>query len=54
MTRDYTALGADAGIAIPAGQLSGSLNIAINDDALDEVDTQYFTVTPTAVPAVAG
>jgi hypothetical protein len=44
VTRDFTALAADASISIPAGQLSGSINVAINDDTIDEVDTQYFAV----------
>ncbi len=51
VNRDFTALGADAAITIPAGQLSGSINVAINDDNLDEVGTQYFRVTPAAVPS---
>jgi hypothetical protein len=48
VTRDYTALAADAAITIPAGQLSGTVNIAINDDNIDEVDTQYFRVSSAA------
>jgi hypothetical protein len=51
VTRDYTALPAEASITIPAGQISGSVNVAINDDAVDEADTQYFGVTPLALPA---
>jgi hypothetical protein len=51
VTRDYTALGSEASITIPAGQISGSLNIAINDDVVDEPDTQYIGVRLTGLPA---
>jgi hypothetical protein len=51
VTRDYTALGSEASITIPAGQISGSLNIALNDDVVDEPDTQYIGVRLAALPA---
>ncbi|MDI6101311.1 Calx-beta domain-containing protein [Actinoplanes sp. NEAU-A12] len=47
-TRDFTALAYDATIAIPAGQTSGSVTIPINDDNVDEADTQYLTVATQA------
>ncbi|MEV6303931.1 Calx-beta domain-containing protein [Actinoplanes sp. NPDC051861] len=45
VTRDFTALAADAVITIPAGTTSGSISLAINDDTVDEPETQYVRVT---------
>lgn len=42
-TQDYTAL-TNQPIVIPKGALTGSVNVTIADDDLDEADTQSFTV----------
>ncbi|WP_106319167.1 Calx-beta domain-containing protein [Actinoplanes italicus] len=52
VTRDFTALASDATITIPAGQLTGSINFAVNDDTVDEVDLQYVRFTATGATGV--
>ncbi|MFI1992185.1 Calx-beta domain-containing protein [Actinoplanes sp. NPDC020271] len=44
VNRDYTALGADAAITIPANATSGTATVMLWDDNSDETDTQYFLV----------
>lgn len=48
--RDFTAPSATAAITIPAGQLSGYLDVPINDDIVDEAPTQYFRLTAGTTP----
>ncbi|MFC7527430.1 Calx-beta domain-containing protein [Actinoplanes sp. GCM10030250] len=45
VTRDFTAPVADAAITIQAGTTTGALSLAINDDNVDEPETQYVRVT---------
>jgi hypothetical protein len=54
VARDFTALAVDATISIPAGQTSGTVNVAINDDNIDEADTQYFLVKSAGITDPAG
>ena len=49
VNRDYTALPTGSSITIPAGQLSGSINVGLWDDNVDEEPTQYFTVQSSTV-----
>jgi hypothetical protein len=44
VNRDFTALASNAAIVIEAGQLSGSINVNLWDDSVDEPTTQYFSV----------
>jgi hypothetical protein len=48
-TKDFTALATN--IVIAAGETSGTASVTINDDAWDEDDLQYFTVTGTSTDA---
>ncbi|GAA2857407.1 hypothetical protein Acy02nite_66760 [Actinoplanes cyaneus] len=48
--RDYTALPAGASITIPAYAYTGTTSVDLYDDALDEVDTQYFYVQQASTP----
>jgi hypothetical protein len=52
VNRDFTALPADAAIVIPAGQLSGSLDVSLWDDSVDEPTAQYFKVQPSSSNAL--
>jgi hypothetical protein len=50
VNRDYTALPATATISIPAGQLTGTISVPINDDSVYEGVAQYFRVDAVGAP----
>ncbi len=52
--RDYSALGSDATITIPANSTVGTTTVQLWDDNSDEQDTQYFNVAVDATRTVLG
>jgi hypothetical protein len=50
VNRDYTALPTGATITIPTGQVTGTVDVSLYDDSVDEASPQDFSVAATGTP----